>query len=294
MRIAISGSSGLIGTALVEALRADGHEVLRLVRRPAKAPSEVTWDPYKGEVDLAALAGVDALINLSGAGVGDHRWTAKYKNTILQSRLLSTATMANAAVQLKPKVFINASAIGWYGDTGNAAVDESAPCANGFLPDVVRQWEAATAPAIDAGVRVVLARTGLVMSAKGGAWQRMIPLFKFGVGGKLGSGKQVWSFISLADEISAFKFLLTNESISGPVNLTAPNPATNAEVTKALGKLLRRPTLFAVPAVALKLALGEFSQEVLGSNRVLPAKLQAADFGFAHPDIESATRTLLS
>lgn len=293
MRIAISGSSGLIGTALVEALRADGHEVLRLVRRPTKAPTEVTWEPYKGEIDLTALAGVDALINLSGAGVGDHRWTAKYKNTILQSRLQSTATMATAAVQLRPKVFINASAIGWYGDTGTSEVDETTPVASGFLPDVVRQWEAATKPALDAGVRVVLARTGLVVAAKGGAWAKMLPLFKLGVGGKLGSGQQVWSFISLADEISAFKFLLTNESISGPVNLTAPNPATNAEITKSLGKALRRPTLFPAPAFALKLVLGEFSQEVLGSNRVVPKKLLAAGFTFAHPDIESATRTLL-
>jgi hypothetical protein len=161
------------------------------------------------------------------------------------------------------------------------------------LPDVVRQWEAATKSAVDAGVRVVLARTGLVMATKGGAWAKMLPLFKLGVGGKLGSGKQYWSFITLADEISAIKFLLTNSAISGPVNLTATNPATNAEITKSLGKALRRPTLFPAPAFALKLVLGEFSQEVLGSNRVVPKKLLAAGFTFAHPDIESATRTLL-
>lgn len=294
MRIAIAGSSGLIGSALVESLRSDGHEVLRLVRRPATAPTEVTWNPAKGEIDLAALAGVDALINLAGAGVGDHRWTAKYKNTILQSRVTSTETIAKAAAELKVAVLINASAIGWYGDTGTSEVDEAAPCASGFLPDVVRQWEAATKPAVDAGVRVVLARTGLVMAAKGGAWAKMLPLFKLGLGGKLGSGKQSWSFITLADEVSALKFLLTNERLSGPVNLTAPDPATNAEITKALGKALRRPTLFPAPAFALKLVLGEFSQEVLGSNRVVPAKLLAAGFTFAHPEIESATRTLLS
>ena len=293
MRIAIAGSSGLIGSALVEALRADGHEVLRLVRRPATAPTEVTWDPYKGEIDLTALVDIDALITLAGAGVGDHRWTAKYKNTILQSRVKTTETIAKAAAELKVPVLINGSAIGWYGDTGSNEVDESAPCASGFLPDVVRQWEAATKPASDAGVRVVLARTGLVMAVKGGAWAKMLPLFKLGLGGKLGSGKQSWSFISLADEIAALKFLLTNSAISGPVNLTAPNPATNAEITKALGKALRRPTLFPAPAFALKLVLGEFSQEVLGSNRVLPRKLLAAGFTFAHPDIESATRTLL-
>jgi len=293
MRIAIAGSSGLIGSALVESLRADGHEVLRLVRRPATAPTEVTWDPYKGEIDLAALAGVEALINLAGAGVGDHRWTAKYKNTILQSRVKTTETIAKAAVELKVAVLINGSAIGWYGDTGTNVVDETAPVASGFLPDVVRQWEATTKPAVEAGVRVVLARTGLVMATKGGAWAKMLPLFKLGVGGKLGSGKQYWSFITLGDEISALKFLLTNSAISGPVNLTATNPATNAEITKSLGKALRRPTLFPAPAFALKLVLGEFSQEVLGSNRVVPKKLLAAGFTFAHPDIESATRTLL-
>ncbi|NBU32725.1 MAG: TIGR01777 family protein [Actinobacteria bacterium] len=294
MRIAIAGSSGLIGTVLVESLRADGHEVLRLVRRPVSASSEVSWNPALGEIDSSALVGVEAIINLAGAGVGDHRWTKKYKNAILQSRVQSTETIAKVAAQLKPAVLINGSAIGWYGDTGTNKVDESAPNAMGFLPDVVRQWEAATKPAADAGVRVVLARTGLVMSPKGGAWSRMLPLFKFGLGGKLGSGKQFWSFISIADEVAALKFLLTNEQLSGPVNLTAPTPATNTQITKALGKVLRRPTLFSVPAIALKLVLGEFSQEVLGSNRVLPKKLLAAGFTFAHPDIESATRTLLS
>ncbi|NBV90268.1 MAG: TIGR01777 family protein, partial [Actinobacteria bacterium] len=205
MRIAIAGSSGLIGTALVESLRADGHEVLRLVRRPATASSEVTWNPASGEIDLAALAGVDAIINLAGAGVGDRLWTKKYKQLILQSRLDSTNTIVKAAIALKPKVLINASAIGWYGDTGATEVTESAPNASGFLADVVKQWEAATTPAAEAGIRVVLPRTGLVMSKDGGAWGRMLPIFKFGLGGKLGPGTQYWSFISLADEIAALK-----------------------------------------------------------------------------------------
>ncbi|MBU6348077.1 MAG: TIGR01777 family oxidoreductase [Actinomycetales bacterium] len=294
MRIAIAGSSGLIGSELVKSLRADGHEVLRLVRRPAIAPTEVSWNPATGEIDLEALAGVDALINLAGASVGDHRWTEKYKQTILSSRVTSTDTIVKAALALKPKVLINASAIGWYGDTGDRAVDESAPNASGFLADVVRQWEAATEPAVEAGIRVVLARTGLVVSARGGAWAKMLPIFKFGLGGKLGPGSQVWSFISLADEVAAIKFLLGNETVSGPVNLTAPQAATNLEATKALGKTLKRPTLFPVPTFALKLVLGEFSQEVLGSSRVIPAKLTASGFTFSHPDIESATRTLLS
>ena len=293
MRIAIAGSSGLIGTALVESLRADGHEVLRLVRRPATASSEVTWNPASGEIDLAALAGVDAIINLAGAGVGDRLWTKKYKQLILQSRLDSTNTIVKAAIALKPKVLINASAIGWYGDTGATEVTESAPNASGFLADVVKQWEAATTPAAEAGIRVVLPRTGLVMSKDGGAWGRMLPIFKFGLGGKLGPGTQYWSFISLADEIAALKFALTNETLNGPINFTAPNPATNAEATKELGKALKRPTVFAVPAFVLKTVLGEFSQEVLGSSRVIPKKLIDSGFTFSHPDIASATRTLL-
>lgn len=292
MRIAISGSSGLIGTALVEKLREQGHEVIKLVRRPSKAQSEITWNPKTGDVDLAALAGVDAIINLAGAGVGDKRWSAKYKNEILASRVDSTTTLSKAAATLKPKVLINASAIGYYGDTGQTAVDENSKPGTGFLPDVVVAWEEATKPASDAGVRVVKLRTGLVVSSKGGAWARILPIFKAGLGGKLGNGQQYWSFISLRDEVSAIIFSLENEKVQGAVNLTAPNPATNAEVTKAMGKVLRRPTLFAVPAFALKLVLGEFSQEVLGSSRVLPKALEQYGFKFADPDIVSAIRTL--
>ena len=294
MRIAIAGSSGLIGTALVESLRSDGHEVLRLVRRPAVAPTEVEWNPTTGSIDLGALEGVNALINLAGAGVGDHRWTKSYKKQILDSRVQSTTTLARAALTLKPSVFINASAIGWYGDTGVREVDETQPAGIGFLADVVRQWESATQPVADAGIRVVLPRTGLVLSAKGGAWAKMIPLFKFGLGGRLGSGTQYWSFISIADEVAALKFLLTNDAIAGPVNLTAPKPATNREVTAAMSRTFKRPALFPAPAFALKFVLGEFSTEVLSSSRVLPRKLLDAGFTFNHPDIESATRTLLS
>ena len=294
MRIAIAGSSGLIGSELVKSLRADGHEVLRLVRRAATAPTEVSWNPATGEIDLNALSGVEAIINLAGAGVGDRLWTKKYKQKILQSRLDSTNTIVAAAITLRPKVLINASAIGWYGETGDNAVTEADANGTGFLADVVKQWEAATAPAAAAGIRVVLSRTGLVISKNGGAWGRLLPIFKLGLGGKFGSGKQVWSFISMTDEIAALKFALETESLSGPVNLTAPNPATNSEVTKELGKALKRPTFLAVPAFLLKAVLGEFSQEILGSSRVIPQKLIDSGFNFSHPDIASATRTLLS
>lgn len=292
MRIVIAGSSGLIGTNLVNQLRADGHEVLRLVRRPAKAASEISWNPAAGKIDTAALAGVEVIINLAGAGVGDHRWTDKYKAEILNSRTQTTALLAKVAAEIKPKVLINASAIGFYGDTADRAVDETSPVGSGFLADVVKQWEAATKPAEDAGIRVVKIRTGLVVSSKGGAWGRLLPLFKLGLGGRLGNGKQYWSFISLRDEINAIKFVMENDKISGPVNLTAPNPATNSEVTKAMAKVLRRPALFNVPAFALELVLGEFSQEVLGSARVLPKVLIDNGFVFTDPDIVSAIKTL--
>lgn len=292
MKIAIAGSSGLIGSALVTHLRSEGHDVIRLVRRTTTAATEVTWNPVAGTADTQALSGVEAFINLAGAGVGDHRWTDDYKNTILQSRLSATRTISRLAVDLGVKTLINASAIGWYGDTGTTEVDESAPSGSGFLADVVRQWESATDFARDAGVRTVLARTGLVAARSGGAWGKILPIFKLGLGGKLGSGKQYWSFITLHDELAALSFLLHRQDIQGPVNLTAPKPATNIEMTKALGAALHRPTLFPVPAAALKLVLGEFSQEVLGSARVKPQVLVMSGFTFTHPDITSAMRTL--
>lgn len=293
MRIAIAGSSGLIGTELVTALRADGHEVLRLVRRSPKAPTEVQWDPAAGEIYLDALAGTEVFINLAGAGVGDHRWSEDYKKSILDSRINTTKTIARAAVQTGARTLINASAIGWYGDTGTQSVDETAPAGSGFLADVVVAWEKAADEARAAGVRVVHPRTGLVVSPHGGAWAKMIPLFKFGLGGKMGDGKQYWSFISMRDEIAAFKFVIANETISGPVNFTAPHPATNAEITSAMAQVFKRPAFFHVPGVALKTVLGEFSQEVLGSSRVLPNVLLANGFTFSDPDALTAMSTLV-
>jgi uncharacterized protein (TIGR01777 family) len=295
MRIAVTGSSGLIGSALVPHLRAAGHEVQRVVRRASSAPDEITWDPAKGTIDLAALNGVDGVVHLAGAGVGDHRWSDDYKREILNSRVDSTNTIVRAMQQVehRPRVLVSASAIGWYGDTGDRIVDETAPAGSGFLADVVRAWEGASQVAVESGIRVVNPRTGLVVAKSGGAWARMFPLFKLGLGGKLGNGKQYWSWISLRDEVCALQFLLEQEHLSGPVNLTGPTPVTNAEVTSVMGHVLGRPTLLPAPAFALKAALGEFSTEVLGSTRVVPAVLEQAQFRFQDSTIESAIRTAL-
>lgn len=295
MKIAVTGASGLIGKPLVIHLRDQGHDVYRMVRRATSSPDEITWNPESGFVDLDKLAGTEAVIHLAGAGVGDHRWTDAYKKEILDSRVKGTDTIARAMAALdpKPRVLVSASAIGFYGDTGDRVVTETDPAGHGFLADVVVAWEAAAHPASDAGIRVVHPRTGLVVAGDGGAWGRMFPLFKAGIGGKLGSGKQYWSWISLRDEISALTYLLENDSLSGPVNLTAPTPQTNAEITKVMGSVLGRPTLLAVPSIALKVALGEFSTEVLGSARVLPAVLMQKGFVFADTTVESAIRQAL-
>lgn len=296
MKVAITGASGLIGSALVPHLRSVGHDVVRLVRRPAAAPDEVTWDPTAATVDLEGLAGVEGVIHLAGAGVGDHRWTDDYKREILDSRVDGTHTIVQAMSQLDPlpRVLVSASAIGWYGDTGDAVVDETHPAGQGFLADVVRAWEAAADPAASAGIRVVHPRTGLVVAKGGGAWARMFPLFRLGLGGKLGPGTQWWSWISLRDEVCALQFLLEQDHLSGPVNLTGPQPATNAEITSVMGSVLGRPTFLAAPAFALKAVLGEFSSEVLGSARVVPTVLQGAQFGFQDATVESAIRTALA
>jgi uncharacterized protein (TIGR01777 family) len=289
-RIAITGASGLIGSALVGHLKSEGHTVQRLVRRPVVSSDEVSWDPKNGTVDLASLEGVDAIIHLAGANVGDKRWTRKYRAEILNSRLLGTNTMAAAVAKLKPAVFISSSAIGWYGETGNRAVVEADRPGDDFLAAVCKAWEAA---ADSAGqVRTVKLRTGLVLDPTGGALGKMLPLFKFGVGGKLGNGKQWWSWITLHDELRAICFLLEN-AVEGPVNLTAPNPATNQEFTAALARVLRRPALLPAPSLALKLALGGFASEILGSKRVIPQKLIDAGFQFDYPHLLPALTALL-
>jgi len=289
-RIAVTGASGLIGNALVGYLKAQGHTVQRLVRRPAVSSEEITWDPIAGTVDLEALAGVNAVIHLAGAGVSDKRWTKKYKSEILNSRLLGTSTIAKAVAVVKPQVFISASAIGWYGESGNRAVIETDRVGDDFLAAVCREWEAAADLAGD--VRTVKIRTGLVLDPTGGALGKMLPLFRFGLGGKLASGKQWWSWITLHDQIRAIAFLLEN-NLSGPVNLTSPNPVTNSEFTAALARALHRPALFPVPAIALKIVLGGFSSEVLGSKKVIPNVLAEAGFTFDYPHISAALDKLV-
>jgi uncharacterized protein (TIGR01777 family) len=289
-RIAITGASGLIGSALVGYLKSQGHTVQRLVRRPALSSEEITWDPIAGTVDMDALAGVDAIIHLAGAGVSDKRWTKKYKSEILNSRLLGTTTIAKAVAIVKPQVFISASAIGWYGESGNRSVVESDRAGDDFLAAVCREWEAAADLAGD--VRTIKLRTGLVLDPTGGALGKMLPLFRFGLGGKLGNGKQWWSWITLHDQIRAIAFLLEN-NISGPVNMTSPNPVTNSEFTAGLARAMHRPALFPVPAIALKIAMGGFSCEVLGSKKVLPNALTEAGFNFEYPHISSALDKLV-
>ena len=289
-RIAITGSSGLIGSALVGHLKSEGHTVQRLVRRGTIAADEITWDPQTGYVDLSALEGVDAVIHLAGAGVGDKRWTKKYKSEILNSRLLGTTAIANAVAAVKPQVFISASAIGWYGESGNRAVIESDRVGDDFLATICREWEAAADLAGD--VRTVKLRTGLVLDPTGGALGKMLPLFRLGFGGKLGSGKQWWSWITLHDVVRAIDFALV-EKISGPINLTSPNPVTNQEFTAALARALHRPAVFPAPAIALKIALGGFSSEVLGSKKVIPQALQDAQFTWNYPHLTEALAALV-
>ncbi|MEV5242391.1 TIGR01777 family oxidoreductase [Streptomyces cinnamoneus] len=305
MRIAVTGSTGVIGTALVRSLEADGHEVVRLVRRPPRHSGEVRWDPRRPEVapgggrarmNTGALAGCEAVVHLAGAGIGSHRWTDAYKQEIRDSRVHGTTAIAEAvaALDTPPRVLLSASAIGIYGDTGDRTVDESTPPGIGFLAGVCREWEEATGAAVEAGVRTVLLRTGLVVSRDGGAWGNMLPLFRLGLGGRLGSGRQYWSFIALQDHIAALRHLLGAPSLSGPFNLTAPHPVTNREAIAATGRVLKRPAFLPAPAPALRLVLGELAGEVLASQRVLPRRLLESGFSFAHPDVESAVRASLS
>ena len=289
-KVAVTGSTGLIGTALVAQLRSDGYQVLKLVRRPPRSADEVSWDPIKGEIDLKSLEDVDAVFHLAGAGVGDKRWTAAYRSEILNSRLLGTTTIANACEQLQPEVFISASAIGYYGETGNREVTEVDRGGDDFLSIVCREWEAVAnlAPS----VRTIKLRTGLLLDPTGGALGRMIPLFKFGLGGKLGSGKQWWSWITLHDQIRAMIFLM-NSQIEGAVNIATPNPVTNKEFTAALAHALKRPAFFPAPAFALRASLGGFSSEILGSKKILPKVLLDNGFEFDYPFVSNALTALV-
>lgn len=298
MRIAVSGASGLIGGALTSELTAAGRDVVRLVRRAAHGSDEIGWDPQAtaGGIGPTALSGIDAVVHLSGAPIASGRWTQARKAVLRASRVQATTALVTAmtAAQSGPRVLICGSAIGYYGDTGDRVVDESAPLGSGFLAELVRDWEAAAAAGTAAGIRVVQLRSGVVLAAAGGMLGRLILPFKLGLGARLGSGGQYLSWISLDDEVRAIRFLLDDPGLSGPFNLTSPNPVTNAVFTAALAKALGRPAILRVQAGLLTVGLGEVASELLASARVVPHKLLEAGFSFHDPDIGTALASVLT
>ncbi|MGH3694326.1 MAG: TIGR01777 family oxidoreductase [Pseudonocardiaceae bacterium] len=295
MRVAIAGSSGLIGTTLVALLRQAGHDVLRLVRRPAQAPDERAWNPAAATMDPGTLDGVDAVVNLCGSTIGERRWSGEVKQAIRDSRIGPTEVLAAAVAEHRVPVLVNASGVGYYGDTGDRRVDETAPMGSGFLAQVCRDWEAATAAAERAGSRVVRVRTGLVISPAGGLLGQLKPLFALGLGGRLGSGAQYMPWISLDDEVGAIRFALEHDELSGPVNLSGPDPVTNAEFTRALGEAMHRPAPLVVPAFAMRLARGaEMVDEMaLIGQRAIPAVLREHGYPFQHPTLSAALTAAL-
>jgi uncharacterized protein len=292
MRVAITGSSGLIGSALADALQRDGNEVTRLVRRSPRRAGEIAWNPLASDGGLgpAVFDGIDAVVHLSGAPIAGGLWTKARKLTLRASRIQSTRALVAALAKAAspPSALLSGSAVGWYGDTGAREVDESAPAGAGFLADLVRDWEAAAQPAGQAGLRVVNLRSGVVLSRRGGMLGPLVPLFRLGLGARLGPGTQFISWISVTDHVAAVRYLLGHADIDGPVNLTAPVPVTNAEFTAELARALRRPALLRIPAPVLRAGLGELSGELLGSQRVVPHRLLEAGFAFQYPRIASA------
>jgi uncharacterized protein (TIGR01777 family) len=287
--IAIAGSSGLIGSALVSALRATDRRVVRIVRRAPSNADEVFWNPDTGEFDSSALAGVDAVVNLCGVNVGEKRWSGAFKQCLRDSRIGPTEVLSAAVVEAGVPTLINASAVGYYGDTRGRIADEAAPAGEGFMAQLCEDWEAATAFAQHDGTRVVQVRTGLVLAPSGGILGRIKPLFSFGLGARLGNGRQYMPWISLEDEVRALLFAISHDDVSGPVNLTGPAPVTNAEFTAALGRTVNRPTPLVVPGFALRTLLGEFAEEgLLGGQRAIPAALERAGFVFHHNTIGEA------
>ena len=296
MNIVITGSTGFIGSALVPLLSREGHSVTRLVRRqPTSGERQVRWGPDTGTIDADGLAGTDAVVHLAGEGIPDRRWTAKQKAKIRDSRVNGTRLLSETLARLDPppKVLACASAVGYYGDRGDETLREESAPGSDFLAQITRQWEAATEPAAQAGIRVVNLRFGNVLGPNGGLLARVLLPFKLGIGGRLGSGKQYVSWISLEDIVRAIHHILATETLEGPVNVAAPVPVTNAELTKTLGRVLSRPTPFPVPAFALRLIFGELADAVLASARMEPAKLVATGFEFHHPELEGALRAEL-
>ena len=296
MDVAVTGSSGFIGTALVAALTDAGHRVRRVVRRTPSGPDEVGWDPMAGTIDRVGLSGVDAVVNLAGEGIATRRWSEDQKRRILESRTAGTRLISEAAAQLDPRpaVLISGSGVDYYGDRGDEELTEATPPGSGFLADVCVAWEAATGPAADAGIRSAFLRTGMVLHPEGGALPRMLPLFRLGLGGPFGNGRQWWPWITLRDEVGAILHLLTAD-ISGPVNCVAPQPVTNAQFTRTLSRVLHRPAVVPVPRLGPTVLLGsELVQSLLyDSDRVLPVRLVESGYRFADPDLEGALRALL-
>jgi len=299
MDVAITGSTGLIGSALAERLRAARHRVIPVVRPStgARGGDAVEWDPAAGRIDAGRLDGVDGVVNLAGRPLGTKRLTDEEKQRVRDSRVQGTDLLARtlAGLDRQPAVLVNASAIGFYGDRDDTRLTEDSAPGEGFMADLVRAWEAATAPAADAGIRTVMVRTGLVLQPGEQVLGRMLPLFRLGLGGRLGSGRQWWSWITLEDEVRIIEHALTATDLSGPVNATAPNPVTNAQFTRTLARVLRRPAVLPVPITALRLVLGrDLADEVAASGaRVLPAKLLESGFQFVHPELEPALRAIL-
>ncbi|NMM83124.1 TIGR01777 family protein [Rhodococcus sp. SRB_17] len=289
MRVVIAGSSGLIGTALVSSLRSDNHDVVRLVRRPTTGPDESRWDPNRDRLDTSVLRGADAVVNLCGVGIGDKRWSGSYKQEIRDSRISTTDFLSEAVASARIPVLANASAVGYYGDTGDRIVDEESPAGTDFLATTCRDWELATEPARKSGTRVVNLRSGVVMSPHGGMLSRLRRIYSLGLGGRLGNGRQYMPWISLEDECDAIKFALTHPTLSGPVNLTGPAPVTNAQFNGAMSRIMHRPAPWIVPGFALEALIGEFAKNgILGGQRAIPSALENAGFTFHHNTIGEA------
>ena len=296
MKIVIAGASGAIGSALVRALRAAGHDVHQLVRRATRSADEIAWDPAAGKIDLARLEGADAIINLSGENIAAGRWTAARRERILRSRVDATRTLVVALAELprRPAVFLSASAVGFYGERGDEELTEKSPIGHGFLPEVCLAWETHAEGAARNGVRTVLMRFGLVLTREGGALARIVPLFRLGLGGRLGSGRQWLSWIGIEDVIGAVELALRDPGLRGPVNVVAPEAVTNAEFTRTLARGLRRPAVVPAPAWALRMVFGQMAEEaLLASARALPVKLERAGYAFRHPTIASALAAVL-
>jgi uncharacterized protein (TIGR01777 family) len=299
MHVAITGSSGLVGTALTARLRSEGHHVVRVVRAAAGGPGTLHWDPTTGAIDAAGLEGMDAVVHLAGAGIGDRRWTDARKAEVLGSRVQGTTLLATtlAALDRKPSVLVSGSAVGWYGDRGDELLTEASPppAQADFTSEVCREWEAATAPAAEAGIRTVLLRTGIVLAAHGGTLAKLLLPFKLGLGGRQGSGRQYMSWVSIDDEVGAIVHAITDPSLAGPVNATGPVPVTNAEFASTLGRVLHRPTVLPTPTLPLELVYGKemVRHLLLAGQRVVPARLEGAGYVFAHPTVEDALRAVV-